>query len=456
MILGIAAPRFIYASGSVDFTETGFYVMKKKEPVSKDIIRDSQITSDRKYIEVGGYLEFQYVFYNKTKAEIDNLKTMFGKEITFIPHSEHPLSYFISICTEVRAEMTDGNALKYRLYISVISKNFVSNAIFRPSLTISSPTSLTYLNGNIMNIAWASTNISSTEPVKIELYKAGVYVSTMTSSTLNTGSYNWIIAACLEGSDYQVKISAVRDSSIYALSVSNFSILYNGWISPNGTDQYATLPFNNLGNTFSIAFAYKEWAVSTLRYPVLYSNTNYFQLGSDTFNTNRLVFRAGTNSNQAFYSTVGKLSISSSAWHTAVVAVNISANTVKMYFDGVEDTGVAGAGGTLADETYALLQLFKANIYFNNMKTKHIVITSDEMTATEALAHYNSSISSIDNQLAWYKCNDESGNLIDSANGNDATVYNASSTFYNQYPEFDIDENGECITDENHEPIPIL
>lgn len=212
----------------------------------------------------------------------------------------------------------------------------------------------------------------------------------------------------------------------------------DGYVFPNGIDQYATLPFTNIGNTFSMAFAYKEWNWwdgTTLRYNVICSNTNYFQLGSSIYATNQLVFRAGTNSNQAFYSTVGKLSYNASIWHTVAVAVNISANTVKMYFDGVEDFGVASGGGNLADVSYTSLQLFKAGTYFNNMKTKHIVFTSDEMTTTEALEHYNNSISSIDNQIAWYKCNEAYGSeyLLDySGNGRIAEVFNADETFYNR------------------------
>lgn len=232
MILGVGAPRFVYAAGSVDFTETGFYVMKKKEPVAKDIIRDSQITSDRKFIEVGVYLEFQYVFYNKSKAEIDSLKTMFGKEITFIPHSDAGIA-FMALCTEARAEMSDGSALKYRLYISVISKNYFS---YGSMISMTSPiVPVTWVRNYEFLVSWNFYGISDTENVQIDLYWNDIYQSTIVTTTVgNPGHYDYTIPVELAtGTGYKIRVSLLSNLYMYA-ETAEIQIDSEYWTDENG------------------------------------------------------------------------------------------------------------------------------------------------------------------------------------------------------------------------------
>ena len=84
--------------------------------------------------------------------------------------------------------------------------------------------------------AWAkgSTHIITWQynvpyPVRIELWKGGVYNSLITASTPGNGSFYWAIPTTLpSGSDYKVKIIALSSnatSTCYDFSDNNFSIL---------------------------------------------------------------------------------------------------------------------------------------------------------------------------------------------------------------------------------------
>jgi hypothetical protein len=55
--------------------------------------------------------------------------------------------------------------------------------------------------------------------VKIDLYKQGYFMGTIIASTSNTGSYTWYTASNLStNTQYQIKITSVSSSSIYAYS----------------------------------------------------------------------------------------------------------------------------------------------------------------------------------------------------------------------------------------------
>jgi len=84
-------------------------------------------------------------------------------------------------------------------------------------------------------ITWATNPLAPTDLVKIELYKAGVFHSTIIASTVNDGSYTWIIDSALipTGNDYQIKITHLSDPYVNDLS-DYLAIDKEYWTDENG------------------------------------------------------------------------------------------------------------------------------------------------------------------------------------------------------------------------------
>lgn len=110
-----------------------------------------------------------------------------------------------------------------------------------------------WVSGNQYSITWQD-NVSVN--VKIELYKGGVFNSTIISSTTSNGTYTWQIPINqVTGSDYKVRISCVNSSGLYDESNSNFVISQpnilvtspnGGEIWPIGTTQNITWTSQNI------------------------------------------------------------------------------------------------------------------------------------------------------------------------------------------------------------------
>lgn len=92
-----------------------------------------------------------------------------------------------------------------------------SNALSK-SLTIINPySSSSWQTGTSQSIHW--TSVGYIPAVKIELYKDGVFVTEIISTTFNDGEYSWSIPSTLTNStQYQIKIIDVTDPLIYAFS----------------------------------------------------------------------------------------------------------------------------------------------------------------------------------------------------------------------------------------------
>ncbi len=95
-------------------------------------------------------------------------------------------------------------------------------SITKSVITISAPnggenwqTSFTY------GIVW-SDNISG--PVKIELYKGGMFYSTIVDTTPSNGFYLWSVNASESGNDYKVKVTSLNSSNDFDFSDADFSI----------------------------------------------------------------------------------------------------------------------------------------------------------------------------------------------------------------------------------------
>jgi len=113
----------------------------------------------------------------------------------------------------------------------------VDNAIIQGKQIIdgssTSPTSIlltspnggeNWSKGTTKTITWSSVgNIGSY--VKIDLYKAGVFKQTITSSTPNDGSHPWQISSTQTlGTDYKIKITSKNNSAYYDWSNNYFKI----------------------------------------------------------------------------------------------------------------------------------------------------------------------------------------------------------------------------------------
>lgn len=106
------------------------------------------------------------------------------------------------------------------------------------SVTVTYPVAGEVLSsGETYAITW--TDYLS-ENVKIDLYKNGVFNTTIISSTPSTGSYNWTVPYTVNtASDYRIRISGTSSSGIYDESDSDFEIpRVFSMISPNGDEKW--------------------------------------------------------------------------------------------------------------------------------------------------------------------------------------------------------------------------
>ncbi len=101
--------------------------------------------------------------------------------------------------------------------------------------------------GNSYDITW---NDNIAENVKIDLYKAGVFNSTITPSTPSDGTFNWIVPSVTEASDYTVVITSTTTGTIADTSDANFTIQSSAITvtSPNGGEIF------DIGNSYDITW----------------------------------------------------------------------------------------------------------------------------------------------------------------------------------------------------------
>ncbi|MEJ2196805.1 MAG: Ser-Thr-rich GPI-anchored membrane family protein, partial [Ignavibacteriaceae bacterium] len=124
-------------------------------------------------------------------------------------------------------------ASDYKIKISSVDSSGVfdlSNANFNitpTTITVTTPDGgESWRIGTPQVITWTD---NLTGNVKIELYKGGIFNSTIIGSTASDGTQNWIIPTSLTpGTDYKVKISAIDDSSIFDFSDANFTLFASG------------------------------------------------------------------------------------------------------------------------------------------------------------------------------------------------------------------------------------
>jgi hypothetical protein len=101
--------------------------------------------------------------------------------------------------------------------------------------------------GSSNNITW---NDNIAENVKIELFKGGIFHSTIVASTVSDGTYNWTVPVVTQASDYTVVITSVNNSSFTDVSDANFTIQISGITvsSPNGNEVW------EIGSSYDITW----------------------------------------------------------------------------------------------------------------------------------------------------------------------------------------------------------
>ena len=115
-----------------------------------------------------------------------------------------------------------------------------------PNITVTSPNGgENWEPGSSHSITWSSSNLPGSN-VGIQLYRSGVYITSISSSTTDDGSYTWSISSSLaEHDDYQVMIYSTSESSISDYSDNYFTIEESGSpsitvTSPNGGEDWET------------------------------------------------------------------------------------------------------------------------------------------------------------------------------------------------------------------------
>ncbi|MBN1638579.1 MAG: hypothetical protein JW866_06420, partial [Ignavibacteriales bacterium] len=116
----------------------------------------------------------------------------------------------------------------YRIRISSSIDNLLydesdGDFTIRDAITVNYPNGGEVLNKNVLyTITW-DDNLS--ENVRIELYKGGVFNSTIINSTPSNGSYDWTIPIGLTtGTDYRIRITSTTNGTLYDESNADFSI----------------------------------------------------------------------------------------------------------------------------------------------------------------------------------------------------------------------------------------
>jgi hypothetical protein len=469
MIFGESRFNIVY--GSTSYTPAGWCSLVP-DIQDLNLQRRSKITSQENIRDLWTYYNANAKVKNLTVSEIAFFRTISGKEVTLTPCIDKPLiSYAVSV---TRAEIKYEDGKPWKPYVDLRFDGVYDVEILCSAdlfFTITSPIAATYLNGNNMNITWTSSNIPAAEPVKIELYKAGVYVSTMTNYTLNNGSYIWKIAAVLIGSDYQVKITVLRDTDIYVLS-SMIGITYDGFYLFDGTDDYITTPLKEISTTgdWTMMFDFdtngnalfsSDYVLASFK-----DTANFFHFAID-FN-GRIDYRE-RSSNLIFSVYSGNGFISSAAgWQRIIMTRSFAPAASSANFYNNSITPVAGQviNNTLTSPTLTTDKSIEIGRYLTgkigNRKLRNIVFYNRVLSTAEIASAIAGNIPS--NQVALYRCNDADAgtpwtdNMLDSSgNAKHATPININpATFFNRTPQWRTDENNEIIPDENNEPITIL
>lgn len=225
-----------------------------------------------------------------------------------------------------------------------------------PIFTVTSPNGgEQWTAGNTYTVTWASAG-TAVSKVNIEVYKAGVYNTTIAYDASNTGSISWTIPATLSvGSDYKIRIynnaysnnfdesnnafsvtvpvSAPSAPSIgywkfdgsgnneisgspNAVTIGNSSFKtsggkFGGYLYMTSSADYAKIPYNsifNLPNSFTVEFWFRQRSNQSF-------NQNLVYRGTPVNNYNFNIFRNLWNQNNNGAVIAGSTASGTGYWH---------------------------------------------------------------------------------------------------------------------------------------------
>ncbi len=138
------------------------------------------------------------------------------------------------------------SGIDYKVKITSLASNndfdFSDNdfSITQSVLTLTSPNGgENWTTSNAYGIVW-NDNISG--PVKLELYKGGVFYSSIADTTPSDGYYAWTVNAADSGNNYRIKITSLASENDFDFSDSDFTITKSiiTISSPNGGENWQT------------------------------------------------------------------------------------------------------------------------------------------------------------------------------------------------------------------------
>jgi len=191
-------------------------------------------------------------FTNKVSFDVNVIDNAAIKSVTVYQDN---VSIFDSIASS-RSELKSNwqfqancqfnvNGIVLRAVVTDFAGNSEEEPIsFYPEITIQSPTSTTNWQTNTaQTITWYCNIIGDD---KIDLYKAGVFVRTISSSAPNNNeTYSWRIPNDLVyGSDYKIKITSTSNAEIFAYS-SSFTITKSATVTDIDGNIYNTIQIGN-------------------------------------------------------------------------------------------------------------------------------------------------------------------------------------------------------------------
>ncbi|MCX6668057.1 MAG: hypothetical protein NTV74_07495 [Euryarchaeota archaeon] len=135
---------------------------------------------------------------------------------SIISNTSNDGSYSWQIPTDLASSSSCKIKIKSLVYSNLygISEYF---SIDNRSITVTSPSEdYTWYKGDRYTITWDSKG--SGDYVNIELYKDGLYHSSIATNVINNGDYLWKIPSDLSPGSYQIKITSTTYSSVSAYS----------------------------------------------------------------------------------------------------------------------------------------------------------------------------------------------------------------------------------------------
>ncbi len=113
-------------------------------------------------------------------------------------------------------------------------------SIIKSEITITAPNGgENWVTSTSYGIVWTDNILV---PMKIDLYKGGVFYSTIVDTTQSDGYYLWSVNAAEPGNDYRVKLTSLGSNNDYDVSDADFSISKSEitLTTPNGGENWKT------------------------------------------------------------------------------------------------------------------------------------------------------------------------------------------------------------------------